>query len=139
MKKIIAIVLTVIVAACAFAGCSANNSGKNDAKTDGKIDAKIILVLEDQSEVSHDIHVTDGATVREALFEAGLIDENAKSAMFVDTIDGHTANIGEGVTWMLADENGKQITSETGIPMDDTTVSAGQTYKFIYTVVPDFD
>ena len=130
MKKIIAIAVVLVVAACTFVACSAN-SGKT---TDGKINAKIILVLEDKSEIPYDINVTDGISVREALFEAGLIDEAAQTAFFVENIDGHEAKAEEGVLWNICNENGEQL----GM-IDDVKVNDGTTIKMIYTVAPNFD
>lgn len=111
-------------------GCSSNNTDS------GKASVKFILVLEDKSEVNYDVKVTDGATIREALFEAKLIDENEQSAMFVSNIDGHIADaMNDGVTWMPCDKDGKQINGT----FDEITVSDGETIKLVYTVVPNFD
>ncbi len=130
MKKIIAIAVVLVVAACTFVACSANSGKTND----GKINAKIILVLEDKSEIPYDIHVTDGASVREALFEAGLIDEASQTAFLVENIDGHEAKAFDGVLWNVCDENEEMLG-----PMDDVTISDGKTIKLIYTVAPNFD
>lgn len=130
MKKHIAIILSLLIMACGLTGCGAASGGSSG----GKIDAKIILVLEDGSEVPYDVSVTDGVTVREALFEAGLIDEAAQTAFFVETIDGHTAKAEDGVLWNICDENGEILGS-----IDEVTVSAGGTIKIIYTAAPNFD
>ena len=135
MKKFIAIALSLVIAVLAFAGCSANGKSTDQPQdTDGKIDAKIILVLEDKSEVPYDIHVTDGVSVREALFEAKLISEETQTAFFVEDIDGHIAKAEDGVLWSVCDENGEMLGA-----IDDVTVSAGKTIKMIYTVAPNYD
>lgn len=56
--------------------------------------------------------------------------------MFVETIDGNTADVSnDGCTWVSADMVGNQISGT----FDEITVKAGETIRFIYTVVPDFD
>lgn len=131
-RKLTALVLAMALVLGLLAGCGDSGSSSND----GKIDCKIILVLEDGTEVPYDLHVTDGATLRDALYEAELISEETYYAMFVDNIDGHIADaINEGVTWMPTDTDGNQITGS----FDEITVSDGQTIKLVYYVVPDFD
>ena len=135
MKKVLAIALTILVAALIFAGCSSKPADNGDASADGKIDAKMILVLEDKTEIPYDLHVTDGATIREALKEAGLIGEADETSFMIETIDGHEAKMVDGVLWLISDEEGNQIKGTC----DDITVSAGMTIKMIYTVAPNFD
>lgn len=113
-----------------LAGCD-SKSGSG-----GKADVKFVLILEDETEVEYKVTVTDGSTLRDALFEAKLISEETYSAMFVDNIDGHIADaINDGVTWMPCDENGEQISGS----FDEITVSDGETIKLVYTVVPNFE
>lgn len=130
--KITALLMVLILCLGMLAGCGKDNA---DAK-DGKIDAKVILVLEDESEVPYDLHVTSGSTLRDALYEAELIDEDTYYAMFVENIDGHIADVmNDGCTWMIADTNGEQIPGS----FDEVIVEDGQTIKLVYYVVPDFD
>lgn len=135
MKKFLAIALAVIIACVAFVGCSANK-GTDDTtpNADGKIDVKVVLVLEDKTEKTYDIRVTDGATAREALIEGGLVGEDQESAFLIETIDGNTAAMADGVLWVISDENDEQIGS-----WDDVTLSAGDTLRLVYTVAPNFD
>lgn len=127
MKKVIAVTLVLVTMLCAFTGCGPNQNAE-------KVDAKIILILEDKKEISYDVNVSGGASVRDALFEADLIDEEAQTAFFVETIDGHSAKAEDGVLWSVCDEKGEPLGS-----IDDVTISAGQTIKIIYTVAPSFD
>ena len=114
----------------------ANNEGGSGDSADGKATVNITLVLEDGTEVPYELHVTDGATLRDALYEAELISEETYYNMFVDNIDGHIADaLNDGVTWMPLDENGEQIMGT----FDEITVSNGQTITLQYTVVPNFD
>lgn len=138
-KRILAFVLIAVAAICVLAGCGNSQAESSEEKTkadDGKVNVKLVLVLEDKTEIPYDVRVTEGTTLREALYEAGLISEDTLSAMFVDNIDGHIADaINDGVTWMPADENGEQISGT----FDEITVSADQTIQLIYTVVPNFE
>ena len=122
---------------CALAGCSKDGeAGGSGDSADGKIDMKIVLIDKDDEQYTYDLHVTDGATLRDALYEAGLITEETYYAMFVENIDGHIADVlNDGCTWLPQDENGDQIMGS----FDDITVSAGQTITLQYYVVPMMD
>lgn len=129
--RIVALLMAMLLALGMLTAC-----GSNDTDTGDKANVTFILVLEDESEVKYDVSVTDGATIREALYEAKLISEEQNSALFVEDIDGHVASVMEdGVTWMPCDENGEQIMGT----FDEITVSDGQTVRLVYTVVPNFD
>ena len=130
--RITALILVLVLALGAFAGCD-SNAGTN---TDDKIDTTIILILEDGTEKTYDLHVTKDATLRDALYEAELITEETYSAMFVENIDGNIADVmNDGCTWMPTDMEGNQIMGT----FDEITVKAGETIKLVYTVVPNFD
>lgn len=129
MKKTLIAMLVLILCLSTAIGCGAKTS-------DEKISAKIILIDKDNAQYEYDIKCDNGATLRDALLQNGLIDEDEYSSMFIQTIDGHVANVFEdGCTWMPQDENGKQIMGT----FDDITISAGQTITLQYYIVPDFD
>ncbi len=132
MKKITAPALVLALSLCVLAGCS-----KKDGGSDGdKIDMKLILIDKDEQQYTYDLPVTDGATLREALYEAKLISEETYYNMFVENIDGHVADVlNDGCTWLPQDEDGNQIMGS----FDEITVSAGQTITLVYYVVPNFD
>ena len=130
MKKIIALALVCILCLSLFAACS------SDKGSGEKVKATIILVDKDEKEYKYEIEFTDGSSLRDALHEAGLIDDDEYSAMFVQNIDGHIANtLEDGVTWMPQDTNRKQIMGT----FDDITVKSGDTIYLQYYIVPDFD
>lgn len=119
----------------ADASAAASDAGTATAD-EGKISSTIILVLEDESEVEYNISYTEGASLRDALFEAGLISEETFYAMFVEDIDGHVANVAEdGCTWVPYDTDGNQIMSV----FEEIFPEADQTIRLVYTVVPDMD
>lgn len=116
-----------------MAGCGADKEQNAGGE---KINTTIILVLEDGTEKTYELNVTKNATLREALYEAELIDEDTYYAMFVENIDGHVADVfNDGCTWMTTDTEGEQIMGT----FDDIIVKDGETIKLVYTVVPDFD
>lgn len=134
-QKATAWILALALCLGLLAGCG-GDGGNSGGGEGGKIDTKIILVDEDGAEYPYDLHVTEGATLREALYEAELISEDTYYAMFVDNIDGHIADVeNDGATWMPCDENGEQIMGT----FDEITVEAGGTIKLVYYIVPDFD
>ena len=133
MKKTLTAVLALVLCLSMLIGCSGTA-----AKTEGgdKATAKIILIDKEDQQYTYDIEFAEGSSLRDALYEAKLIDEDEYSAMFVQSIDGHIANVLEdGCTWMPLDENGKQIMGT----FDDIIVANGQTITLQYYIVPDFD
>lgn len=136
MKKLLALVLVLALSLCVLAGCSKDDSEDGGNSGDGKIDMKIVLIDKDDQQYPYDLHVTDGASLRDALYEAKLITEETYYAMFVENIDGHVADVlNDGCTWLPLDENGEQIMGT----FDEITVSAGQTITLQYYVVPMMD
>lgn len=135
MKKFLS---TALLLLCCFALVLSIGCGNNgDAPATGdKASAKIILVLEDGTELNYDITFTAGSTLRMALYEGGLIEEDQTAAMFVETIDGHTADVlNDGCTWLPCDENKEQIVGS----FDEIIVEDGQTLYLQYYVVPYMD
>lgn len=140
-SKLIALVLSLVAILCIFAGCG--NTDDKPAGDDAAAKATIILVLEDKTEIKHEIDVKDGQTLREALYAAKLIDDENNVSVFVNTIDGHTADaINDGVTWLVFNDKDEQLQSEVADAVcifDGIKVKAGATYKVVYTVVPSFE
>lgn len=143
--KITAMILVLIMGISILVGCTAGGDKPEGGETNAeKVNATIILVLEDKSEVKYDINVSSGLTLREALFEAGLISEEESYAMFVSDIDGHVADVlNDGVTWMPSDADGNflqgDINTEVVTTFDSIIVDEGETIYLVYYVVPNFD
>lgn len=134
MKKFLTTALVLVCCLLVLAGCSNSGNGGNEGGEKAK--AHIVLVLEDKTELPYDIEFTAGSTLRMALYEGGLIEEDQTAAMFVETIDGHTADVlNDGCTWLPCDENGQQIMGS----FDEIIVEDGQTIYLQYYVVPDMD
>lgn len=132
-KSYVAILLAMMIAMMGLlTGCG--DSDKKDEASD-KMKVKINLILEDGTEEAHDIEVTDGANLRDALLEAELIDEENYGALFVETINGHTASMEEGYTWYVTDENGEQIPGF----FEEITLTDGQTVNLEYYLAPYFE
>ena len=132
MKKILALSLVLILCLGLLAGCAGNDTpaGGDKAKV------KITVIDKDNKEFPYDIEVTDGVSIREALFEAKLITEEQYGAMFVENIDGHVADvINDGCTWMIQDKDKKDLSSS----MDEFKVHDGDVLYLQYYVVPNFD
>lgn len=135
MKKMLtkALLLLCCLSLLLSLGCATDNGNQSSGE---KAKAKIILVLEDGTELPYDIEFTAGSTLRMALYEGGLIEEDQTAAMFVETIDGHTADVmNDGCTWLPCDENGEQIMGS----FDEIIVEDGQTIYLQYFVVPYMD
>lgn len=133
MKKFrfVALILALCLGLSLLAGCGSTASDSDKAS------ATLILIDKDEKEYSYDIKFTDGATLRQALFEAGLITEEEYGAYFVENIDGHIADVeNDGCTWSPLDADKNPI---TGKSFDDITLTDGDTIYLQYYVVPDFD
>ena len=133
-KSLIAIIaLTLAVLMLGLVGCSAGNSGENDGKSTGKI----ILIDKDEKEYTYDVKFDDGMSLRAILLENELITEEEAAAFFIQTIDGHLADVeNDGCTWQPHDANKNMI---VGTTFDDITMKNGDTIYLIYYVVPNFD
>lgn len=137
--KVLALIMCMVLALGLFTACGDGGSGSGDT-----VKAKVILVLEDKTEVTHEIEAADGTSLRTALFENGLIDEANNGAMFVATIDGQTADpMTDGVTWLPCDKDGNQLEHEleveTACAIDYIAVNEGDEIYLVYTLVPTFD
>lgn len=135
--RFISMAMALVLLLCLLTGCGGGETSSE------QISATIILVLEDGTEISHDITVAGGQTIRQALYEAGLIDDENNTSMFVNTIDGYTADaMNDGVTWLPCDEDGNQLTggaTDVVCTLDAYTVEDGETIKLVYYVVPNYD
>lgn len=139
--KTTALILALVLTFGLLVGCGGKDTNESGDAA-GKVDATIILVLEDKSEVKHDLQVTAGSTLRQALYEANLISEETLYAMFVDNIDGHIADaINDGVTWLPCDADGNPIQGdgEAVTTFDSIKINGGETLRIVYSVVPNFD
>lgn len=137
MKKIIALVLSLVLVLSLglMVGCGSKDD-KGETKEDGKDIVMLVLIDKDKKEYNYELHTKDGTSLKDALYEEGLIDEDTYYAMFVETIDGHTADVlNDGCTWRPLDEDGKQIMGT----FDAIELHAGQTITLEYYKVPDMD
>ena len=132
MKKIL--ISLLVLASClsllVLTGCG-GNKGSGDQVT-----GKLTLIDKNETKYEYDLKFTDGTTLREALFESGLISEEEHGAMFVQNIDGHIADVlNDGCTWLPVDEDGEQIMGS----FDEITLHNGDHMILQYYVVPDMD
>lgn len=137
MKKIIALVLSLVLVLSLglMVGCGSKNDN-GEVKDDTADTVKLVLIDQDKQEYTYELHAKDGTSLKDALYEEGLIDEDTYYAMFVETIDGHTADVlNDGCTWLPLDEDGKQIMGT----FDAIELHPGQTITLEYYKVPDMD
>ena len=140
MKKsfVLSLVLALVLGLLVACGTTANGGSDNGSAADnsGKASAKLTIIDKDGAEFEYTLSFTDGTTMREALFESGLISEEEYGAFFVQDIDGHVADVeNDGCTWMVQDADKNDL----GSGMDNVNVSDGEEYILQYYVVPNFD
>ncbi|MBQ7703631.1 MAG: hypothetical protein IJT40_04570 [Firmicutes bacterium] len=133
MKKairLLAVLLILVLSVSVLAACGGGNGGGNTSE--GGV-ATVILVDEDLTEYTYEVPA--GLNLRDALHEAGLIDDQQFTNMFVETIDGHTALMEDGVLWMMADQDKNQIQGF----FEEHVLADGETLYLLFTVAPNFD
>lgn len=131
-NRIVSLILVLCLGLTLLAGCGSKKTSDGDKAT-----ATQILIDQDEKEYTYTMEITDGATLREALFEAGLITEEEFGAFFVQNIDGHIADVeNDGCTWLPMDADKNAL---SGKSFDDITLKNGDTLYLQYYVVPDFD
>lgn len=127
-KTITALILCVLM--LSLAACGGSGSG-------GKASGKIILIDKDDKEYTYEVSFDESMNLRDILLENKMITEEQYSAMFIEDIDGHIANVAEdGCTWLPLDENKNMI---TGKSFEQINMKDGQTLYLQYYVVPNFD
>lgn len=137
MKKntrFFALLLILVLAIGMFTACGGSEEPAADGgESTDAAGATVILVEEDGTEYTYELEA--GKNLRDALHDAGLIDDANYTNMFVETIDGHTALMTDGVLWMMADENKEQIMGF----FEEHVLEEGETLYLLYTVAPNFD
>ncbi|MDD6042451.1 MAG: hypothetical protein PUB87_01705 [Eubacteriaceae bacterium] len=140
--KLLVLAMCLILSLGLLTACGGSGSdGGSDSDT---AKAKIILVLEDGTEKPYDIETKEGTSVRDALYEAKLIDDENYGAMFVATIDGNTADaMADGVTWLPCDKDGNELEHELEVDsicfLDFIAVNDGDEIYLKYYTVPTFE
>jgi len=135
MKKIrhfAALLLAVSMLGMMLTACGGSNSGNGNSASGS---STLILLDQDSTETTYTLEKSIGMDFRSGLVAEGLVKEEDSAAFMIETIDGHTALMGDGVLWMLCDENKEQI---QGL-YEENTIEAGKTYYIVYTVAPTFD
>ncbi len=137
MKKntrFFALLLVLVLALGMLTACGSSDEGTTDnGNSESAETATVILVDENEEEFTYELEA--GKNLRDALHDAGLIDDANFTNMFCETIDGHTALMEEGVLWLMCDENKNQIQGF----FEEHVLEPGETMYLIYTVAPNFD
>lgn len=137
MKKntrLFALLLVLVLALGMLTACGGSDEGTAD-EGNGEAAGGATVILVDENEEEFTYEVEAGKNLRDALHDAGLIDDANYTNMFIETIDGHTALMEDGVLWLMCDENKEQIQGF----YEEHTLEAGETVYLIYTVAPNFD
>ena len=138
MKKnfrLFALLLVLVLTFGMLTACGGSDEGTADGGEGEAADNTATIILIDQDESEYTYTVEAGKNVRDALHDAGYIDDDNFTKMMVETVDGHTALMEEGVLWLMADENKEQIQGF----FEEHTLEPGETMYLIYTIAPNFD
>ena len=137
MKKNIrffALLLILVLTLGMLTACGGSDEGTTD-EGNGEAANVATVILVDENEEEFTYEVESGKNLRDALHDAGLVDDDNYSKFMVETIDGHTALMDEGVLWLMCDENKEQIM----VLFEEHVLEPGETIYLIYTVAPNFD
>ena len=132
--RFFALLLILVLALGMLTACGESSEGTTDeGNGEAASGATVILVDENEEEFTYEVEA--GKNLRDALHDAGLIDDDNFTKFMVETIDGHTALMEEGVLWLMCDENKNQIQGF----FEEHVLEPGETLYLIYTVAPNFD
>ena len=135
MKKtfrLFAVLLILVLSLGMFTACGGDSTDNSGEGTEAA-GATIILVDEDGTEYTYEVPA--GNNLRDTLHDANLIDDEQFTNIFVETIDGHTALMADGVLWLMCDQDKNQIQGF----FEEHTLAEGETLYLIYTVAPNYD
>ncbi len=118
------VLLALLVALSALAGCSQEKPGTGETKT-------ITLQVVHKDGTAKDFTIkTEAKTLREALEQENLIaGEEAQYGLFVKTVDGETADEGNQEWWCLT-KGGEMWNSG----VDSTEIADGDAFELTLTV-----
>lgn len=133
LKNVLALVLALSLTGMMLVACGSSKA--DGASASNGDSATIILVDSDSTEYTYTVEKAVGMDFRSGLVAEGLVKEEDSAAFMIETIDGHTALMEEGVIWMLCDDKKEQI---QGL-FEENTIEAGKTYYLVYTIAPNFD
>lgn len=134
MKKTIALILTFVMLVC-FAACAAkplpaeNDTTKPVAESK-KITITVDVVKSDKSTKTYTIE-TDAENLEDALVAEGLVEgEDSEYGLFIQTVDGETANYDENKSfWNLLKDGEAMATGAR-----DEKIADGNKYSLVYTI-----
>ena len=135
IRRITSLLLALSMVGMMLMACGNSNGDKTGSESGAADTATLILVDQDSTEYTYTLEKSVGMDFRSGLLEEGLVKEEDSASFMIETIDGHTAPMAEGVLWLLCDENKEQI---QGL-FEEITIESGKTYYAIYTVAPNFD
>lgn len=124
MKKVLALVLSLLLVAAMFAGCGAKTE-EGSAET-----VAFTVVYEDGNEEEFELSTAD-ESLADALVTAGLISEDEAAAGYVTTVNDVFADYeADEAWWKLLDAEGK----DTLVGIGDVKTAEADGYSFVYTI-----
>ena len=122
MKKTLALILSLLLAAAMLAGCA--------GKTDAPAEVTVTVIYEDESAEEFTLS-TEHDTLGDALVDAGLASQEEVDSGFVTTINGAFADFdADEAWWRVVDADGMDSLKGIG----DIKTADADGYSFIYTI-----
>ena len=123
MKKLSALVLSLILAAGLLAGCGASASSASSEAVSSE-------VVSDGESTVLTLDAADGEKLSDALAAADVISAEEAAAGFVTVVNGEEADYNaDGAWWCLTDAAGEMTT----VGVADIELHDGDSYAFTYT------
>lgn len=153
MKKLTSLMLALMLALALLTGCGSNTQETAEATAAPEVTAAPEATeataapeedAQDEKNITVTFNVTDaegnvtpfeltaqeGATLADALLDAGLISQEEHDAGFVTIVNGIEANWDDGQAWWcLVDGQGEM----TSVGISEITLAQGDAYGFVYT------
>lgn len=153
MKKLTSLMLALMLALALLTGCGSNTQETAEPtaapeSTEAPDAAEATAAPEEDAQDEKNITVTfnvtdaegnvtpfeltaqEGATLADALLDAGLISQEEHDAGFVTVVNGIEANWDDGQAWWcLVDGQGEM----TSVGISEITLAQGDVYGFVYT------
>lgn len=153
MKKLTSLMLALMLALALLTGCGSNTqeaaeptaapevtaapeaaeataAPEEDAQDEKNITVTFNVTDAEGNVTPFELTAQEGATLADALLDAGLISQEEHDAGFVTVVNGIEANWDDGQAWWcLVDGQGEM----TSVGISEITLAQGDVYGFVYT------
>ncbi|MBQ7860161.1 MAG: DUF4430 domain-containing protein [Faecalibacterium sp.] len=136
-NRISALVAAALAAVCLMVGCGSASSAQPASKPASSVSAQqqitatLKITDKDGAVTEMALNTTAGATLAQALADAGVISKEEADSGFVTVVNGIATDYNADKSWWgLVDAEGQM----TPVGISDITLNAGDVYGFVYNI-----